>query len=93
MKQLPAQPANENERTLASELTESFTGLTVAAVTLTETPLRTVHDVGLESVSLNGQRLTAVDDYTIVGKVITLLAPFGPLVVDDVVTVHYPYRP
>lgn len=93
MKTLPAQPANENERTLASELTESFSGLTVDTVTLTEVPLRTVHDVGLESVTLNGQRLTVIDDYTIVGKVIVLLPPFGPLVADDVVTVIYPYRP
>lgn len=93
MKQLPAQPANENERTLASELTESFTNLTVDTITLGETPLRTVHDVGLESVTLNGQRLTVGDDYTIEGKTIVLLDPFGPLVADDVVTVIYPYRP
>jgi hypothetical protein len=93
MKQLPAQPANENERTLASELRETFTALTTDTLTLAETPLRTVNDVGLEQVCLNGQRLMAPDDYTITGKVITLLDPFGPLVADDVVTVHYPYRP
>jgi hypothetical protein len=54
VKQLPAQPANENERTLASELTESFTALTVDTLTLAETPLRTVHDVGLEQVCSTG---------------------------------------
>jgi hypothetical protein len=92
VKQLPAQPANENERTLASELARrSPRSRRHAHARRDAAPHRARHRPrgGL----LNGQRLTANDDYTIVGKVITLLAPFGPLVADDVVTVHYPYRP
>lgn len=92
MIQLPTPPESPNVRALAFHYRETFTGLTSDTVTLAYTPVRTVNDVGLESVTLNGQRLSAPDDYAIEGKVITLVSPFGPLVVDDVVEVLYPYR-
>lgn len=93
MLQLPQPPESPNVRALAQCYLETFTGLTVATVTLTHTPVRTVDDVGLEAVLLNGQRLTVGSDYTINGAVITLLAPFGPLVASDALDVHFPYRP
>lgn len=92
MIQLPSAPESPNIRALANRYRQSFTGLTVNTLTLDYFPVRTANDVGVEQVLLNGQKLDTPGDYTIAGRVITLIAPFGPLVLDDVLTVDYLYR-
>lgn len=57
MKQLPFPPASVNERALASEYRDTFTGLTGTGLTLTYPPMRTIDGVALELVFKNGTLL------------------------------------
>jgi hypothetical protein len=87
MKQLATAPT-ANERALAAEYRERFTGLVVATITLTKTPLRTVDDVGLELLFKNGTLLDPSVAYSISGKTITLAVA---AIAGDVFVVRYPY--
>lgn len=90
MKQL-VEEATTNEKVLAAEYRERFTGLTTTAITLAKVPLRTVDDVGLELVFKNGTLLDpngGASGYTISGKSITLGTA---AIAGDVFVIRYPY--
>lgn len=90
MKQLSEYPTT-NERVLAAEYRDRFTGLTTAAITLSKVPIRTIDDVGLELVFKNGALLDpngGAGGYSIAGKAITLGAA---AIAGDVFVIRYPY--
>jgi hypothetical protein len=90
MIQLSEQPTT-NERVLAAEYRERFTGLTTVTITLTKVPIRTIDDVGLELVHKNGSLLDpngGAGGYTISGKSITLGTA---AIAGDVFVIRYPY--
>lgn len=91
MKILPEAPS-ANERALALEYRERFTGLTVVAIQLAYAPLQTGDGVGLELVFKNGALLDpngGAGGYTITGPSITLGTA---AIAGDVFVVRYPYR-
>jgi hypothetical protein len=91
MKQLP-EAATANERALALEYRERFTGLTTAAIQLAYAPLQTADGVGLELVFKNGALLDpngGAGGYSITGASITLGTA---AIAGDVFVVRYPYR-
>lgn len=88
MKQLPQAPS-PNERVLAQEYRERFTGLTGTTLTLTHLPLRTVNTLALELLFKNGALLDPASDYTIAGATVTLSVA---LIAGDKIVARYPYR-
>jgi hypothetical protein len=91
LKLLPEAPT-PNERALALEYRERFTGLTIALVQLAYAPVQTADGVGLELVFKNGALLDpngGAGGYTISGSAITLGTA---AIAGDVFVVKYPYR-
>jgi hypothetical protein len=86
---LPEQPRSENERQLAMQTRDRFTGLTTATITLTNTPVKTTGGIGLERVFKNGVLLDPSVAYTIAGNVITLAVA---AIAGDVFIIDYLYR-
>jgi hypothetical protein len=80
-----------NERVLACEYRERFTGLVTAAITLSKVPVRTTDDIGLEMLFKNGALLDpngGAGGYSISGKAITLGTA---AIAGDIFVVRYPY--
>lgn len=89
MIQLPAEPESENVRQLAMWTSERQTGVTIATLTLANTPVQTTDGTQLERVHKNGTRLDPGTQYTIEGKVITLAVA---AIAGDVFLIDYLYR-
>lgn len=81
MKQLPQPPATPNERALASQYIDSFTGRTGTSITLSHPVAATVDGIGLAQVFKNGVLLSTIgggapilkrETFTGVGSTFTL---------------------
>jgi hypothetical protein len=89
MIQLPAEPESDNIRQLAMWTSERQTGVTIATLTLANTPVQTTDGTQLERVHKNGTRLDPGTQYAIEGKVITLAVA---AIAGDVFLIDYLYR-